>query len=197
MRKLSYFRSYSVRARVAAGLFILGILSVGMTSQNAWWPWSVSADVRVAQAVVPTKGTGSTNSQSLPSESTTSSTQSGQIPDVTKDPAGTRNSSKIVPDAATTAKTDTTQSTCSGFDQFDLIKPDCTIGENLSNIYRKAIPLSFLMAFLVLVYTGYMYITSLGNADRVKTAAELLAGVVTGIALLLLIPLIIEALGLV
>ena len=108
----------------------------------------------------------------------------------------------LVVEQKATTKTTTGQSSAElpvkpcEYDTFELVKPECTISDNIVNIYQKSIPLAFLVAFLVLVYAGYMYITSLGKSDQVKSAAELLTGVVTGIALLLLIPLLLDALGL-
>lgn len=90
----------------------------------------------------------------------------------------------------------TRQTACTEFERFDLIKAECPITDNLRNIYQKAIPLAFLLVFLVIVYAGYQYIISLGNPEKVKSSAELLVSVVTGLALLLLIPLIVQALGL-
>ena len=207
MRKFKVLRSYSVRARLAAGLFVLGVLSVGLTAQSSWWPWAASADTihvalgdsavkdsllqknqNVNQSISgtqkPTTGTNTSTKQTDPVKNTTSGTNPS---------TGAESSLKknTVADGESASG-----AVCSGFGQFDLIKSDCTLSENIANIYRKAIPLSFLMAFLVLVYAGYMYITSLGSPDKVKLAAELLVSVVTGIALLLLIPLIIQALGL-
>lgn len=75
------------------------------------------------------------------------------------------------------------------------IDPCATLGENIQRIYKESIGLMLLLAFLVLVYVGYRYVTSLGNPEATKDAKDWAVAAVSGIALLLLIPLIMEALG--
>lgn len=157
MQKIrQYLHSFSLRAHLAAALFVIASLGVVATMNTDWWPWSASADSLVEAQKATTKTTTGQSSAELPVKSCP----------------------------------------VNEYKTFELVKPGCTISDNIVNIYQKSISLAFLVAFLVLVYAGYMYITSLGKPDQVKSAAELLTGVVAGIALLLLIPLLLDALGL-
>lgn len=52
-----------------------------------------------------------------------------------------------------------------------------------------------LIAVLVIVYAGYIYTQSQGQADKVSMAKELIAGALTGLGLLLLTRLILSTLN--
>ncbi|QQG49757.1 MAG: hypothetical protein HZB70_03095 [Candidatus Berkelbacteria bacterium] len=58
-----------------------------------------------------------------------------------------------------------------------------------------AVTIASLVAVLVIVYAGYVYTQSQGQADKVSFAKELIAGALTGLALLLMIRLILPTLG--
>ncbi len=75
------------------------------------------------------------------------------------------------------------------------IHPKCSLAFNILNVYVKLVSVAFLIAFITLVWVGYIYITSLGNAEKVNKAKELLGKVVVGIVILLLIPLILIAIA--
>lgn len=86
------------------------------------------------------------------------------------------------------------QTACTA-DTSNLIDPCADLATNIQNVYKESISLMLLLAFLVLVYAGYRYITSLGNPEATKDAKDWAVSAITGIALLLLIPLIMQALG--
>jgi hypothetical protein len=65
-----------------------------------------------------------------------------------------------------------------------------------TGIVNFAIVIAGLLAVLVIVYAGLIYTQSQGQADKVSYAKELIAGALTGLALLLMIRLIVPTLGL-
>lgn len=76
------------------------------------------------------------------------------------------------------------------------IEPGCTLAQNLENLYRDAaIPLLLWLIILMIIVAGYVYITSGGSADRVKLAKEILGTTMIGAVLLIMLPLILQALG--
>lgn len=58
-----------------------------------------------------------------------------------------------------------------------------------------AVTIASLIAVAVIVYAGFVYSQSQGQADKVSFAKELIAGALTGLALLLMIRLILPTLG--
>lgn len=79
--------------------------------------------------------------------------------------------------------------------QTKLIDPKLGIGDNLTNIYNNSIEILLWAVMLMLIVSGYIYITSMGSPDRVKLAKELLVSTLIGGGLLLALPLILESLG--
>lgn len=61
-----------------------------------------------------------------------------------------------------------------------------TVGSLVTELYKWAIPLGTALAVLVMIYAGYIYITSQGNPDSVKTAKDLIIGALVGLALIIL-----------
>ncbi|MGI6103158.1 MAG: hypothetical protein ACOYBJ_00840 [Patescibacteria group bacterium] len=199
MRLTRYFKSFSMRAHLAAVLFALATLGVAVTANTQWWPWNASAED-------PPRQVSEKQQENLRPVTDRKTEVQGKIyekvPKEVKDkyianggtltvnPDGTYNYVPPVSNPVSDVPCDPV------FERFELIDPNCDITVNLKNIYQKAIPLAFLLVFLMIVYAGYQYITSLGSPDKVKSSAELLVSVVTGLALLLLIPLIVQALGL-
>lgn len=70
-----------------------------------------------------------------------------------------------------------------------------TFNEYFTALVNFAVIAAGLIAVLVIVYAGYVYTQSQGQADRVSYAKELIAGALTGLALLLMIRLIVPTLG--
>lgn len=192
-------RPLSRRTTLTLSVLVVGALaSLAWTSNTAWWPWS-------SEASSPTFTKDTSNVNQAPSQDslkdTTKGTTTTSTPDLTKDPskanqapsgAGLGDTLKGTGTEAQPASSGASACTSSG-DGF--VDPCATFGENLQKIYKESISLMMLLAFLVLIYAGYRYITSLGNPEATKDAKEWAVGAVSGIALLLLIPLIMQALG--
>lgn len=51
------------------------------------------------------------------------------------------------------------------------------------------------LAVLMIIYAGYIYMTSQGNPERLGVAKDIIIGVITGIALLFLMGLILGTVG--
>jgi hypothetical protein len=64
-----------------------------------------------------------------------------------------------------------------------------------TGLVNFALVIAGLLAVLVIVYAGFIYTQSQGQADKVTYAKELIAGALTGLALLLLTRLIVPTLG--
>lgn len=62
-------------------------------------------------------------------------------------------------------------------------------------ILRWAYPVIGALAVLMIIYAGYLYMTSQGNSDKLNQAKEIIIGVITGIALLFLIGIILRTIG--
>jgi len=76
------------------------------------------------------------------------------------------------------------------------VDPDATLACNLERAYANAVPILLWLIVLMIIIAGYVYITSGGNADRVKLAKDILGTTMIGAVLLIMMPLIIDALGL-
>lgn len=76
------------------------------------------------------------------------------------------------------------------------VNPDATLACNLERAYANAVPILLWLIVLMIIIAGYVYITSGGNADRVKLAKDILGTTMIGAILLIMMPLIIDALGL-
>ncbi len=70
-----------------------------------------------------------------------------------------------------------------------------TFNDYFSALTNWAVGIAALIAVLVIVYAGYSYTQSQGQADKTSQAKELAAGALTGLALLLMIRLITPTLG--
>jgi hypothetical protein len=66
--------------------------------------------------------------------------------------------------------------------------------QNLETLYPTSVKIIIFLAFLAVIYAGYTYITSLGQPDRIAEAKNWLIAAISGMALILLIPLIMTAL---
>lgn len=64
------------------------------------------------------------------------------------------------------------------------------VGQYVSNILKWAVPIIGGLAVLMLVYAGYIYVTSGGNPEALTRAKDIIIGVITGIILLFLIEVI-------
>jgi hypothetical protein len=91
--------------------------------------------------------------------------------------------------AGGTASGSATTDKCKG-----LIDPACTLQENLQHIYPISVKIIIFLAFLAVIMAGYTYITSFGQPERISEAKNWLIAAISGVALILLIPLIMNAL---
>ena len=73
--------------------------------------------------------------------------------------------------------------------------PATGIGQYVNNILTWLMPVVGGLAFLMLIYAGYLYMTSQGNPDNINQAKEILIGVIVGVILLFGISLILREIG--
>ena len=76
-----------------------------------------------------------------------------------------------------------------------LIDPNKTIAQNIESLYNQSLGIILTIAFLVVIFAGYTYLTSFGNQEKIGLAKNLLLGAVIGVIFLLMIPLILNLLG--
>lgn len=69
------------------------------------------------------------------------------------------------------------------------------LGQCIIEIYRWALGLSVLLALLLIIFSGYRYMTSGGNAQAVATAKELFAGAFIGLIILFAAVLILRTIN--
>ncbi len=69
-----------------------------------------------------------------------------------------------------------------------------SFNEYFTALVNFAVGAAGLIAVLVIVYAGFIYTQSQGQADKVSMAKELIAGALTGLGLLLLTRLILSTL---
>ena len=72
-----------------------------------------------------------------------------------------------------------------------------TLGEYLSAVMTWLVSILSAIATLMIIYAGYLYMTSQGNPEATGKAKDILIGVITGIILLFLVEIIaVQTLGL-
>jgi len=70
------------------------------------------------------------------------------------------------------------------------------VTEYVSHIYNNFIlPIVGGLALLMIIYVGYLYMTSQGNPETIGKAKDILIGVITGIVLLFLVRVILNQIG--
>lgn len=77
-----------------------------------------------------------------------------------------------------------------------LFRPGTTLQKNIEGIYTTSLKILPIIVFLVFLYAGYLYITSIGNEAKITEAKNWIYAALGGLILLILIPLIMQALGL-
>lgn len=70
-----------------------------------------------------------------------------------------------------------------------------TVGEYVNGILGWLMPIAGGLALLMVIYVGYLYMTSQGNPENINQAKEILIGVIVGIVLLFSITLILNEIG--
>lgn len=67
------------------------------------------------------------------------------------------------------------------------------LNEFIQNFYPWALSVSGGLAIVVLIFSGYLYITSAGNIEQVNKAKEYIFGALSGLAFLILAAMIYAA----
>lgn len=67
-----------------------------------------------------------------------------------------------------------------------------TVGGYVSLVMDWMIPFLGGVAFLMVIYAGYMYMTSQGNPEQINKAKEILIGVIAGVILLFTIEILLK-----
>ena len=60
------------------------------------------------------------------------------------------------------------------------------VGNYITLLYKWVLGTGSAVAILIVIYAGYLYATSQGNPDSIKTAKDLIIGVLVGLALIIL-----------
>jgi len=68
-----------------------------------------------------------------------------------------------------------------------------TVGTFITKLYPWAISFGAALAGLMMIYAGYIYVTSQGNPDSTKTAKDLIVGALVGLALIILAGMILRS----
>lgn len=66
------------------------------------------------------------------------------------------------------------------------------VGEYISKIFIKLIPAVGGLAVLMMIYAGYLYMTSQGNSEQINKAKDIILGVIFGIILLFTIEVLLK-----
>ncbi len=82
--------------------------------------------------------------------------------------------------------------------------PSVVFGESTSDLaqqvndyYHIAVNIGFPLGVVIIIYAGYLYITSTGNPETIGQAKQLLVGAISGLLVLLLAGLILGSGGLI
>lgn len=73
---------------------------------------------------------------------------------------------------------------------------DATLASNFENLYQLSLRILPVIVLIILIYAGYLYISSLGSESRVGEAKAWITAGLTGLVILLIIPLILRLIGL-
>ncbi len=75
------------------------------------------------------------------------------------------------------------------------VGPVVNITDYVNAIMPKILGIISGVAVLMIIYAGYIYLTSQGSSDKIGTAKDILVGVITGIVLLFTIGIILKTIG--
>lgn len=70
--------------------------------------------------------------------------------------------------------------------------PFANIGDYVSEVMRWVVPTLGGVAFLMIIYAGYLYMTSQGSTDQISQAKDIIIGVIVGVLLLFLVEIILN-----
>ena len=71
------------------------------------------------------------------------------------------------------------------------------LAQQVGDYYNIAVNIGFPLGVVIIIYAGYLYITSTGNPETVGQAKQLLVGAISGLLILLLAGLILGSGGLI
>lgn len=66
------------------------------------------------------------------------------------------------------------------------------VGEFVSILFKWGVPVATSLAVAVMIYAGYLYMTSQGNPDTIKSAKDYIIGALVGLALIILAGVILK-----
>lgn len=69
------------------------------------------------------------------------------------------------------------------------------LSQYMDKFYPWAISVCSGLAIIMLIYSGYLYVTSAGNVEQVNKAKEFIVGALSGLALLVLASLVFKTLA--
>ena len=72
--------------------------------------------------------------------------------------------------------------------------PAADLAEYINKILTPLMVILGSISFLIVIWAGYLYMTSQGNPDKINLAKDLIIGVITGILFLFLIEIIMRQL---
>ncbi|MCL5407150.1 MAG: pilin [Patescibacteria group bacterium] len=67
------------------------------------------------------------------------------------------------------------------------------VGDYITLLYKWVLPFAAGLAVLMIIYAGYLYITSQGNPDNIKQAKDYIIGALVGLALIILAGVILKS----
>lgn len=75
--------------------------------------------------------------------------------------------------------------------------PSGDLAQEVRRYYGIAVDIGFPLGIVIIIYAGYLYITSTGNPETIGQAKQLLLGAISGLLVLLLAGLILGSGGLI
>lgn len=79
--------------------------------------------------------------------------------------------------------------------KYEIMYSACNLQDYMSALYDILIVIAAISAIIMIIYGGYVYITSEGNEQKTTSAKEMIVGAVIGLLLLLCAGLIISTIG--
>ena len=77
----------------------------------------------------------------------------------------------------------------------DTLEKSKDVGAYVSTLYKWVLGVGASLGVLIIIYAGYIYVTSQGNPDSLKTAKDLIIGVLVGLAVIILAGVILQNIG--
>lgn len=70
--------------------------------------------------------------------------------------------------------------------------PASNLSDYLRTFFAWAVPITASVAVLMVIYAGYLYMTSQGNQENITLAKDLIVGIVVGVLLLFTIQILLK-----